>query len=229
MVTYPYINATSGLASDTTVWNYQYNGGPLASVTTSGYGSSQPATFVSRTVNYGYGHAGELLHKSGDTYPVQYSYDGLYRLSTISYMQNGTYLPPTIYHYDDVGNLLEVDYPGANGNFFDREVYGYDGDGNILSRTDGNDVVTDYIRDDGVNMGSSSTPDDRIMSVMYPSDAALDVSYGYNTFERLNSLQKGSSPYTTKSYVFDDLSLTTTANYSFANGPSNKGWMDLRL
>ena len=194
---------------------YEYIGGPMN--TASLYDEGNTSSPVRQTIN-AYGHEGELLKVSDLKGPVMaYQYDGRYRRIAVQdgqNIQNGQG-SSTYYQFDPVGNLYQVLYPLATTTgvgTFDSETYTYDADSNLLTRTDGNNATTTYIRD--------TTVDSRLMGITYPASSnTSNVSFGYDTFERLSSLDNGG---VAKTYTYDDIDDLRTAAVSFTNGPQNQ-------
>ncbi len=194
---------------------YQYVGGPMN--TASLYDEGNTSSPVRQTIN-AYGHEGELLKVSDLKGPVMaYQYDGRYRRIAVQdgqNIQNGQG-SSTYYQFDPVGNLYQVLYPLSTSTgvgTFDTESYTYDADSNMLTRTDGNNATTTYIRD--------TTVDSRLMGITYPASSnTSNVSFGYDTFERLSSLGNGE---VAKTYTYDDIDDLRTAAVSFTNGPQNQ-------
>ena len=112
--------------------------GPAATVTVYDEGN---VGAVRQTAS-AYGLEGELLSVSGSTEPVTYTYDGLYRLKTLTDATSHV----TSYFYNTVGYLYQVVSPGAQaapptapltaGTADTVTFPSYDADGNALSRTD---------------------------------------------------------------------------------------------
>ena len=148
-VTYPYINPTAGLANDTN------SSGPTstraapsarfrrpASARPSPPSASRaPSTTLTGTRASWPPSPATLTRSSTPTTASTGS-----PASPTSRPPAGAFLP-TFYDYDLAGNLADVRYPGNSGAAYDKLVYGYDDDGNLTQRTDGNGVVTNYLRD----------------------------------------------------------------------------------
>ena len=100
-VTYTYLatgqRQTMTDLSGTTTYSQYDNRGRLTQL-------SKPAGSLS----YAYDLAGNLTRLSGST-NVNYTYDALNRLSTVSEVNTGT----SSYNYDNVGNLQSVTYPNG--------------------------------------------------------------------------------------------------------------------
>ena len=211
---YPATNQTGSGRSQTSI-AYEYVGGPAD--TLSVYDEGNTAGPVRQTT-YTYGPEGELLKTSDLKGPVSaYQYDALYRTVAVQDgqdLQNGAG-KATYYNYDPIGNLAQTLYPlsaGTGPGAFDTTTYSYDHDSNLLTRTDGNNAVTTYVRDQAV--------DSRLTGVNYPSGSNTpNVTLGYDAFERMNSL---ASSVVAKTYSYDDLDEMLTATVSFTGGPQSQ-------
>ena len=97
-----------------------------------------------------YGAEGELDGVGGSTVAVGYTYDALYRLKWLTDVTGNS----TVYFYNTAGYLYQVAYPLSHTSlptapltpgYPDTVTFGnYDYDGNVTSRTDGNNVTTNY-------------------------------------------------------------------------------------
>ncbi len=190
---------------------YEYTGGPADTLSVYDEGAT---TGPVRQTTYAYGPEGELLKTSDLLGPVAaYQYDGLYRTTAVQdgqNLQNGQG-KATLYSYDSIGNLAKMLYPLASG-VFDTKTYTYDNDSNLLTRTDGNNAVTTYVRDQAV--------DSRLTGINYPSGSNTpNVTLGYDTFERLSSL---ANSVVAKTYAYDDIDEMLNATVSFTGGPQSQ-------
>ncbi len=203
----------SGHASSVSA--YLYAGGPMTGVTA--FDESGAAI---RQVSYAYGQEGETLGVSGSTEPVTYTYDGQYRLATLTDGGGHT----TRYYYKQQGYLDAVTYPGYTGP---APVYNsatddydtiagkdslryptYDANGNLLKRVDGNNVTTTYTYSDPESLLTN-------IAYAYPSGytggTTGDVSLTYDQYGRRASMTDGVG---SQAYAYDDnndlLSNTTT-------------------
>ena len=128
------------------------------------------------SLQYAYDLAGNLTRLSGQT-NVNYTYDALNRLSTVSEVNTGT----TNYNYDNVGNLQSVTYPNGVAH-----NYSYD--------------TRNRLTNLGVNASTTA-----IASYAYTLDAAghrlsvselsgRTVNYGYDNLYRLTGETIASDP-----------------------------------
>jgi len=168
-----------------------------------------------------YGEEGETLSVSGSTEPVTYTYDSLYRLSTLT--DGGGHV--TSYFYNTAGYLYQAVYPGAQavppttplaaGHADTLTFPSYDADGNRLQRTDGNNITTIYRHND---------PESLLTDIIYPSGTIGNVHLTYDAYGRRSGMTDGtgsqSSTYdddndlTSKSVTWPGLP-TKTINYGF--------------
>ncbi len=207
---YPATGQTGSGRSQTSI-AYEYTGGPADTLSVYDEGAT---TGPVRQTTYTYGPEGELLKTSDLLGPVAaYQYDGLYRTTAVQdgqNLQNGQG-KATLYSYDLIGNLAKMLYPLASG-VFDTTTYTYDNDSNLLTRTDGNNAVTTYVRDQAV--------DSRLTGVNYPSGSNTpNVTLGYDAFERLSSLSNSA---VAKTYSYDDIDEMLNATVSFTGGPQSQ-------
>ena len=187
---------------------YLYPGGPV--VRTSAHDEEGAEV---RHIAYAYGLEGELLARAGSSETVGYTYDSLYRLTSLA---DGK-IQTTQYLYDEVGNLVKVDYPGGDTvKFGDFDTGGnllesyYDPNGNVTQRVDGNGVVTKYHYDD---------PQDLLTQIEYPATPSLNVTFKYDTvYGLLERMQDGTEEnnYTYRiDYTYDDLDLPQTVTTTY--------------
>ncbi len=199
-----------------------YPGGPLTGVTT-----IDETGAAIRQVNYAYGQEGETLGVSGSTEPVTYTYDGQYRLSTLTDGNGHT----THYYYKQQGYLDAVTYPGYAGpapvynataddysNITGKDSVrypAYDANGNLLRRMDGNGVETDYTHN--ADPQSLLTLIHYVYPSGYTGGTTGDVSLAYDAYGRRAGMTDGTG---SQSFAYDDgddpLSVTTT----YANLPA---------
>jgi RHS repeat-associated protein len=156
---------------------YLYPGGPL--ISQSLYDESGS---LIRSVSTMYGPNEEVLSVSGSTEPVSYSYDGLYRVKTLT-DGNGH---STTYNYNANGWLSSVDYPNANPTTgYDIISYpSYDALGDLLTRVDGRGIVTNYAYAD---------PEGFLTAVTYPSSPGINASYSYDAYGRVSGVTDGAA------------------------------------
>jgi RHS repeat-associated protein len=193
LLTYPATGETgSGNSHDT--FTFAYPGGPETSTQT--YDEGNHSGYVEQTLNE-YGPEGELLDVSGSTEPAIYSYDALYRLSSLEDGDSHT----TNYYYNQQGYLDSVTYPGYSGatptysggtwsNVSGSDSIrnsSYDADGNTLTRVDGRGVTTTY---------SYSDPESQLTGISYSTTGTAvatqpSVSLSYDGFGRLASVDNG--------------------------------------
>jgi len=93
----------------------------------------------------------------------------------------------TFYHYDQMGNLLEVSTPGV------YSFYTYDERGNLATRTDGNYQTTTYQYDEL----------DRLLSTSYPDGS--QIAYTYDENSNPVQIQNLGGAYETTTYQYDAL------------------------
>ncbi len=137
---------------------YLYPGGPLVSV--NAYDETGARY---REVSYRHGKEGELLAISGSTEPVKVTYDGVYRLLSLSDGNGRT----TQYAYNTAGWLQSVTYPKGDGVQYPQ----YDADGHPLVRIDGRGIQTNYTYND---------PESRLTNVQYTNSASYPNISQYN-------------------------------------------------
>ena len=149
---------------------YLYPGGPVVRTTAHDETGSKV-----RSIAYSYGEEGELTARTGSSEQVAYTYDSLYRLKSLADGKSQT----TQYRYDEVGNLVKVDYPGGDTvEFGDFDTSGnllesyYDPNGNVTQRVDGNGVVTKYHYDD---------PENLLTKIEYPATPEQNVDLSYDS------------------------------------------------
>ena len=204
----------------TTTNVYQYYGGPVASVTLSNE-SGVPV----RQVNYTYSAEGEVASVTGSTQPATYAYDGRGRVTSVK-DGNGRF---TYYLYDNVGNLLQLQYPLSGGNGLAPLPAGtidtltnltFDSEQNVLTTRDGRGVVTTYTRVD---------PESQVTGVAYSNLPAWvsmtpPVAYGFDVWGRLSARNDGvtGNAATPKTYVYDDLDNPLSITTNFVNGPQSQ-------
>jgi len=211
---YPATNQTGSGRSQTGI-AYEYVGGPANTLSVYDEGNTSGPV---RQTTYAYGPEGELLQTSDLKGPVTaYQYDALYRTTAVQDGQNlqNALGKMTLYSYDTLGNLAQMLYPlysGPGPGAFDTTTYAYDHDSNLMTRTDGNNAVTTYVRDQAV--------DSRLTGVNYPSGSNTpNVTLGYDVFERLSSL---SNSVVAKTYSYDDIDEMLGATVSFTGGPQSQ-------
>ena len=208
-VTLPATGQTGSGHGSTTV-TYLYPGGPALASTV--FNESGAAI---RQVNTTYGKEGETLSVSGSTEPVAYTYDGLYRQSTLK--DGGNHV--TSYYYDAAGYLDTVTYPGYAGptpayntgtgswdnvSGADSLRYpSYDADGNVLSRVDGRGQTTTYTYND---------PESALTNITYPSGTIGAVSFGYDGYGRRSAMSDGTGSQT---YAYDDANDLTSKSVTW--------------
>jgi len=161
-----------------------------------------------RQIVHSYGLEGELRNVTGSTEWVSYTYDALYRLSTL---RDATGFP-TSYFYNAAGYLYQTVYPGAQnspptapltaGHADTLTLGSYDLDGNVTSRTDGNNVTTTY---------SYNDPENLLKVIAYPTGTIANVSYAYDGYGRRSAMTDGTGGQT---YAYDDDDNLTLKNVS---------------
>jgi len=186
-----------GSGHATAVNAYPYPGGPLASVTE----GDESGTTI-RQVYYAYGAEGETKAVTGSTEPVSYTYDALYRLSSLADGNSDD----TRYFYNPSGYLYQMTYPlaGAGGGTIaagsrDTVTFtNYDYNGNVQTRVDGNGVVTSYAYNDPESLLTG-------ISYAYPNTygggRTGNVALGYDAYGRRAGMTDGTGNIT---YNYDD-------------------------
>ena len=190
----------------TTAWpaaTLQY--GPLYTTTQYDEGNVGAIRQVAST----YGAEGELLSVSGSTEPVSYTYDALYRMSTLKDAADST----TSYFYNAAGYLAQIVYPGAQttpptapltaGHADTTSFTSYDGAGNRLTRVDGNNVTTTY---------SYNDPESLLTDITYPSGTIGAVHFAYDAYGRRSAMTDGTGGQT---YAYDDDNALTQKNVTW--------------
>jgi len=191
-VAYLYAKPSALATSQWPVSTLQY--GPAATVTTYDEGNVGAVRQITST----YGLEGETLSVSGSTEPIRYSYDALYRLSTLTDAAGHV----TSYFYNTAGYLSQVVYPGAQatpptaplaaGHADTLTFPSYDADGNLLSRVDGNNATTSY---------AYSDPESLLTGITYPAGTIGSVGLTYDAYGRRSAMTDGTGSQT---YAYDD-------------------------
>jgi RHS repeat-associated protein len=143
------------------VYTYGYLGGPQ--IHTYLYDEQG---ILAKQENTIYGVEGELLGQSGDTDIVSYTYDALYRRVSLTDGRNQT----TLYRYNSVGNLTQIQYPGGG-----IQYSSYDIEGRLIERIDGNSVHIQYEYNDSEGL---------LTKIHYPSSPTMDIQYNYDNYGR---------------------------------------------
>jgi len=159
---------------------YAWPGGPQTELTVYDEGGN-----VVQHINTEYGAEGERLAVTGGTEPVAYTYDGLYRVVTLT-DGNGNV---TRYGYDANGRLALTRYPGADTV---RQT-SYDQVGRLLQRIDGNGLVANFAYNEA---GGALT------NVSYPTQSSYNVTYGHDSLGRVTSMADAQGTITT---IYDDV------------------------
>ncbi|BDI34177.1 hypothetical protein CCAX7_62280 [Capsulimonas corticalis] len=153
-----------------------------------------------RQVNSSYGLEGETVGTSGDTHPINYEYDALYRLKKLT-DSNGH---STKYYYNPAGYLSSVIYPGGDTT----QMTSYDLNGNPLTRIDGRGVETDYVYNDVESL---------LTDVLYPLHTDNNVHVTFDGYGRRGSATDNTG---TRTYNYNDNDLTTSATTAYVGAPS---------
>ena len=213
--------AGTGSTPTTATSTYAYPGGPATTVTLT---DEAGATLRSTTTTYG--NEGEVLQVSGSTEPVAYTYDALYRVTSVKDGKGIASGKATNYYYCTQRNLLSaVTLPGFSGTApyqaagseqwtvsgKDSASLTYDASLYLLtSRTDGNARTTYY--------GYDSTVDNRLNQVFYhnpASNATPDIALAFDDFGRVSQVTDTTATHTT---TFDDLDLPRSQTTAYVNG-----------
>ena len=199
---YLYSEPSSFATAQWPVATIQY--GPL--YTTTQYDEGAHAI---RQVASAYGAEGELLSVSGSTEPVSYTYDALYRMTTLK----DAALNTTNYFYNPAGYLAQVVYPGAqtmpptaplaSGHADTTSFTSYDGAGHLLTRVDGRNQTTTYTYND---------PESRLTDITYPSGTIGAVHLAYDAYGRRSAMTDGTGGQT---YAYDDDNALTQKNVTW--------------
>ena len=199
----------SGAGHGVVATAYLYPGGPPVAVRTYDEGGT-----AIREVDTAYGPDGETRSVSGSTEPVSYTYDALYRMTTLT--DGGGHA--TQYFYGAAGYLSQTAYPlsGATtaplapGSSDTVTYTGYDADGDLLARVDGNGTTTTYTYAD---------PESLLTNIHYalPSSPPAyitplaDTAYAYDAYGRRTQMTDATGQ---QSDTYDDgdspLAVTTT-------------------
>ncbi len=187
-----------GTGRASTLNAYLYPGGPLLSVTS--YDESGAAI---RQVNYASGQEGEARGVSGSDEPVTYTYDALYRLSSLTDGGGHT----TRYFYNAAGYLYQTAYPGTGttsaplsaGSRDTVTFPAYDGDGHATRRIDGNGVETDYTHN--ADPESLLTQVHYVYPAGYTGGTVGDVFLAYDQYGRRQGMTDSTG---SQSYTYDD-------------------------
>ena len=210
-------------------WTYDNAGKVLTStsrsglVTTSSYDGFGYLTSVASeddTITTGYDLKGRVVEKSNDLGTITYQYDDMDRVVEMIEIVDG--VPFTLsYEYDDVGNLLHVDYPDSGRVSYvyddlDRLVdivsggtnllhLAYNLDGSVATETylGGNSVVSYSYNGRGWVSGISA--EDR-----YGADI-LGLRYNYDAAGNVLRIQDSVGPAGTEDYQYDALGRLTKA------------------
>ena len=201
----------TGTGHGSTIVAYLYPGGPALSQTT--YDESGNAI---RQISATYGQQGETLSVAGSTEPVSYTYDALYRPSTLK--DGGGHV--TSYFYKAAGYLDAITYPGYTGatpaysssadgwtniSGSDSIRYpAYDAVGNLLSRVDGRGQTITYSYTDSESL---------LTGISYPSGTISAVSFGYDAYSRRTGISDGTG---SQAYAYDDDDVLTTKTVTWA-------------
>ncbi len=194
--TYPPTQPASPASRAHTTNTYVYLGGPLSSMASYDEGGK-----LLRQTSYTYGQEGEVLSVNDEPQSVTYAYDGRYRIVGIM----DANAAQTFYSYDTVGNLAGISYPLHNG-VFDTLSMSYDADNNLVKRIDGNNIETDYVRND---------PESLLTSIHYPSSQLPDVTFQYDSYGRRQQMSDQTGA---KTYSYDDLDNPLSVITQFATG-----------
>lgn len=194
---------------------YAYPGGPQTSMAS--YDESKSYIPVQK-VYYAYGAEGETLAVSGSTEPVSYTYDALYRLSTLT--DGGNNL--TRYFYNMAGYLYQMAYPGAGAGTAplaagtgDTVTFPqYDLNGNVKTRVDGDGITTTYAYNDPESLLTG-------ISYAYPNTygggRTGNVSLSYDAYGRRAGMTDGTG---NTSYNYDDSDNPTLVSTYYTGLPA---------
>jgi RHS repeat-associated protein len=195
VATYP-TTGQSGTGHSTDQNTYIYDGGPLQYTDT----YNETGSLI-RSMEYVYGEEGELLQMAGSTEPTTYTYDAMYRKTSVTDGDGNT----TTFAFNPAGFLALESFPNNNTSTgYDEIQYpSYDALGDKLERIDGNGVVTHY---------AYSDPSNFLTSITYPASTSLNTTLTYDTYGREASISNGNA---TTTYSFDDNDLLTKTSTKF--------------
>ena len=188
------------------VYTYAFSGGPVTEEDLYSENPNWPMPSGSpwRSTFYQYGTEGELRGVS-DLYGAiaSYSYDGLFRTLTEADGNGNT----TNYSYTNLGDLYQVQYPGADGattpGSADTETYFYDKDENVNAVEDGRGITTNYLLTaDPESLCTQVTYSNVPSSVTNPGT----INIGYDGFGRRTSISNSNA---SRVWTLDDLGETT--------------------
>ncbi|MGO8671231.1 MAG: RHS repeat domain-containing protein, partial [Capsulimonadaceae bacterium] len=181
--------------------NYQYPEGPVQN--TQLFDETGAAI---RTVNYHYGPEGEMLSVGGNTEPATYSYDPIFRVTSVT--DGGGNV--TRYGYNKQGYLASVVYPMGDS----VQYPSYDKDGNVLQRTAGRNQGTSYYYND---------PESLLTEIAYASNPSENVYYAYDGFGRVSGMSDGTAGTPTTpgvTFAYDDLDEPTSVATTYTGLPT---------
>ena len=145
------------------------------------------------------GNESEIKTVSNAVPKVDYQYDAEYRLTQLKDGVSNV----TQHHYDTVGNLDKMTYPGGK-----VVSGGFDADHNPTSFTNARNQQTTL----------NLAPDDsRVTGVTYPAGTLPNTAYAYDDYGRVTVADNGMVRYT---YQYDDLDNVTdvATHFSYNNG-----------
>jgi len=201
----------TGSGANTTYYTRAYPGAAAYQVTAKDESGSQV-----RQVTRTYGSEDELLGQSGSADPFTATYDGLYRLATLTDGNSNV----TSYFYNTAGYPYQTVYPGAQltpptlplaaGSRDTRTFTLYDNAGNLKTAVDGKGQTTTYQYNDA---------DDLLSNVTYPT-SPTSVTLQRDTLGRVKEVDDGNS--NVLKYTYDDNDTVTSTSTQYASWPTAK-------
>ena len=193
-IMYPPTNPATPTARAMDVYAYEYEGGPLQTVTS----YDESGTMVRQSTK-GDGKEDEQKSQAGSVQQANYNFDPRFRLKQ---QIDGVHSQPAqSYGYDGVGNLSSRTYALGDGSSF-----AYDNDNNPMAAMDGRSIATTIVR---------ANDDSRMIGLSY-SDGTPAVNIGvngYDVYDRVTSFSDGAGSYTA-SYDDDNNLLSKTTTYT---------------
>ena len=183
--------------------------------------------------------------QAGVTYGTKYLYDSFYdpdkkasHLVKVTTMQTATKTADTTYTYDNLGRLLQVDYPQDGSNPMKPELYTYDQVGNLITKTvNGKTKTLAYDFYAGYRVTKVTEPDNRTVIYQYDNnDNVTDqiVSNGVNyhfDYDARNRVTNSTATIDGRNFVFgygyDLFGRTTSITYPNRANPVTYQYDDL--
>jgi len=173
-------------------------------------------------VSFAYNDSGARTQMIDSTGTTTYSYDDLYRLTSVTFPGSRT----VSYGYDDVGRRTSITYPGGSN----QVTYGYDNANRLTSVTDWNSNATTYSYDDAGRMTTTTLPSgtgivstytydnaDRLTDIAHVKGGSTTVASVDYTLDDVGNRTQRVDQQGTHTYAYDDLHRLTSVTYP---GPS---------